>query len=125
MSAKIEPLLWGLVAVLLVTLLAVDAPVAPALANDSGGHSATISTAGSFFVVDTENQWIGLYTQANNLGPRLVSAQNYQYASSLAQMVADSSKEGCENAPGWTVPQTAKRSEEVAAQQSPPVAKRR
>ena len=54
-----------------------------------------------------------MYGQANNLGPRLISAQNYQNASQLAQMKPDSSKEGCEFAPGWNVVDTAKRNEEV------------
>lgn len=124
MKFKLEAGLWCLVAVLLAALLMVDRPATAVLANDSGGRTAAISTGGSFFVVDTENQWIGLYAQPGIQGPRLISAQNYQNASFLAQLKADSDKEGCEAAPGWTVIQTDARLKELTEQLKPPPTRR-
>lgn len=105
MERWLERSLWTVVVLLAFALLVGDPAPQPAYANDAAGKQAAIATAGSFFVVDTDNQWIGLYGQPGLAGPRLISAQNYQYAMILAGMTADSENTGSENASGWTVPQ--------------------
>ena len=108
MKQKIEIALLGLIAGLLAAYVVLDGKSHPVQANDSGGKLSVISKGGqnagdNFFLIDTDRQWIGMYSLQNNKGPRLVSAQNYQLADALAGLKADSEGQQCENPNGWSV----------------------
>ncbi|MGH7145056.1 MAG: hypothetical protein ACREJ2_13150 [Planctomycetota bacterium] len=124
MRQKIEIALLGMIAGLLAAYVVLDSGAHPARANDSGGKVSVFSNGGQFagdefFLVDTDRKWIGMYTIKNNIGPRLVAAQNYQLADALAMESMDSVRatdrqgQTCENQNGWNVQESAEALEKL------------
>lgn len=123
MKQKIEIALLSLIAGLLAAFVVLDDNSHPVQANDSAGKVSVFSKGGQnagdyFFLVDTERQWIGMYTTANNVGPRLVSAQNYQLADALSKLKPDSNGLAVENQNGWTVKESNEQLDIITKQQS-------
>jgi hypothetical protein len=121
---KIEIALLGIIAGLLAAFVILDGGRGqPAAANDSGGKVSAFSRGGQnagdfFFLVDTDRKWVGMYTLANNKGPRLVSAQSYQLADALANLKPDSENLQVENQAGWSVKESNEQLDIIQKQMS-------